>query len=384
MTKRRRWNRPLWTALFAIAAVAALYAVGTSLWLSQRYAMPFTDLLVPRLVDLIVVAWLFWVGSAIGSFLNVVAYRLPLGRGVGGFSACPFCATPIAGRDNVPVFGWLALRGRCRRCRLPISPRYPLVELAVGLSLTLVGVAELYLAGVNLPYVASRPITWGALHMPHIWTAGFAIGIYHVIALACSWALGLVRVDGVRLPRRLVWWCLGLVIVPMLLWPPLQVVPWEVRAAADWQPRSHLSAVLRVVTGAAAAGVLARALAVSLFPTANIKLDPLGKDTGRLMDLIAITALAGIVVGWQALLSVLVLACALAIGLRRRLPTGDALGALAVAMPVALTIQLLLWRVLDAQTYWPGTHAAPWVILTAAFVVLAAGWWLRAERRSEI
>jgi leader peptidase (prepilin peptidase)/N-methyltransferase len=68
-------------------------------------------------------------GAAIGSFLNVVAYRLPQRKSlIAPGSQCPGCATPIKPYDNVPVLGWLLLRGRCRSCHERISPRYPLVE----------------------------------------------------------------------------------------------------------------------------------------------------------------------------------------------------------------------------------------------------------------
>jgi hypothetical protein len=76
----------------------------------------------------------FVFGLVIGSFLNVVAWRLPRGESlVHPPSACPNCGTPIKPYDNVPVLSWLLLRGRCRSCGHPISPRYPLVELATGL-----------------------------------------------------------------------------------------------------------------------------------------------------------------------------------------------------------------------------------------------------------
>ena len=68
-------------------------------------------------------------GAVIGSFLNVVAYRLPRSKSlVTPGSQCPGCDTPIKLYDNVPVLGWLLLRGRCRTCRTAISPRYPAVE----------------------------------------------------------------------------------------------------------------------------------------------------------------------------------------------------------------------------------------------------------------
>jgi leader peptidase (prepilin peptidase)/N-methyltransferase len=76
----------------------------------------------------------FLMGAVWGSFLNVVVYRLPRGLSlVRPASRCPACETPIKARDNVPILGWLLLRGRCRACGVKISVRYPLVELAMGL-----------------------------------------------------------------------------------------------------------------------------------------------------------------------------------------------------------------------------------------------------------
>jgi len=75
-------------------------------------------------------AAVFVPGLAIGSFLNVVAARLPLGRSiVHPASECPKCHTPIARRDNIPVVSYLLLRGRCRSCHAAIAWRYPAVEL---------------------------------------------------------------------------------------------------------------------------------------------------------------------------------------------------------------------------------------------------------------
>jgi leader peptidase (prepilin peptidase)/N-methyltransferase len=72
-------------------------------------------------------------GLAIGSFLNVVLYRVPRGQSVvHPRSRCPGCGTEIAGRDNIPVVSWLLLRGHCRTCGTGISIRYPLIEAATG------------------------------------------------------------------------------------------------------------------------------------------------------------------------------------------------------------------------------------------------------------
>ena len=77
---------------------------------------------------------LFVAGAVIGSFVTVVAHRLPRGEPwVAGRSRCPACGAQIAVRDNVPIVSWLVLRGRCRSCGERISARYPLTELGLGL-----------------------------------------------------------------------------------------------------------------------------------------------------------------------------------------------------------------------------------------------------------
>lgn len=79
-------------------------------------------------------ALIFLLGASLGSFVNVVAHRLPLGRSLTRpGSSCPACGAPVRWHDNVPVVGWLIVRGRCRACGVAISARYPLVELAAGL-----------------------------------------------------------------------------------------------------------------------------------------------------------------------------------------------------------------------------------------------------------
>ena len=73
-------------------------------------------------------------GLVIGSFLNVVAYRLPARMSLSmPASHCPSCETPIKPYDNIPVLSWLMLRGRCRSCSEPIAARYPLVEAGTAL-----------------------------------------------------------------------------------------------------------------------------------------------------------------------------------------------------------------------------------------------------------
>ncbi|HYU33108.1 MAG TPA: prepilin peptidase [Thermoanaerobaculia bacterium] len=85
------------------------------------------------MLQLLIVLYAAVFGLIVGSYLNVVVYRLPLGLStVYPRSRCPGCGSLIRARDNVPVLSFLLLRGRCRNCGTPISWRYPLVEVATG------------------------------------------------------------------------------------------------------------------------------------------------------------------------------------------------------------------------------------------------------------
>ena len=104
----------------------------------------------------IVVAGLF--GAVIGSFLNVVAHRVPRGESLlSPGSHCPVCDVPLRPYDNVPVVSWLLLRGRCRNCGTSISPRYPLVELATAVAFAAVVAARGFDDDLvlELPFVAA-------------------------------------------------------------------------------------------------------------------------------------------------------------------------------------------------------------------------------------
>ena len=111
-------------------------------------------------METLATAFAFWLGSVYGSFLNVAIHRLPREESlVRPRSRCPRCKAPIAWFDNVPMLSWLVLGGRCRRCRKPISARYPLVEAATG-----VLAAALERRWTDAPaWVAAAALACGAL-----------------------------------------------------------------------------------------------------------------------------------------------------------------------------------------------------------------------------
>jgi leader peptidase (prepilin peptidase)/N-methyltransferase len=133
--------------------------------------------MAPEGLPFLALVWAFAVGSVIGSFLNVVIARVPVGESVvHPRSRCPACRTPIAWHDNLPILSWLVLRGRCRSCGSRISLRYPFVELLGGAAavvavlrhgLSLAALAELALAATLLALSFIDLDTW---LLPHVIT----------------------------------------------------------------------------------------------------------------------------------------------------------------------------------------------------------------------
>jgi len=122
----------------------------------------------------------FWLGASIGSFLNVVVWRVPRGESiVRPPSHCPRCGAAIRWWQNIPVVSWLALRGRCASCREPISPRYILVEALCG---------ALFLAAFA---------KYGAECVPNIAMLRFtAVDVVEAVYLVAAWAWIALMVAG--------------------------------------------------------------------------------------------------------------------------------------------------------------------------------------------
>ncbi|GAB3403942.1 A24 family peptidase [Schumannella luteola] len=131
-------------------------------------------------------------GLAIGSFLNVVIYRVPNGLSVvAPASACPGCETPIKGRDNVPLLSWLLLGGRCRSCRMRISARYPAIELVTGLAF--IGVALVFTPAVVTAATIGQALASAAVLAALLYFAAISV------------ALTMIDVDVHRLPNAIVY-----------------------------------------------------------------------------------------------------------------------------------------------------------------------------------
>jgi leader peptidase (prepilin peptidase)/N-methyltransferase len=157
-------------------------------------------------------------GLVVGSFLNVVIYRVPRKESiVSPGSACPACTTLILSRDNIPVLSWLALRGKCRTCKSPISMRYPLIEMAC---------AALFAgAAARMGFRADLPAVIALLG--------------GLLALAC------IDFEYLRLPKSIVYVTLAMLVVALV---PV--------AALDHEWRRLLVATLCAIAWSAAFFVL--------------------------------------------------------------------------------------------------------------------------------
>ncbi|MBW9094079.1 prepilin peptidase [Microbacterium jejuense] len=157
------------------------------------------------IIFLVVIAGVF--GLLIGSFLNVVAYRVPAKVSLMRESRCPHCDAAIKPWHNVPVVGWIVLRGRCANCKAPISPRYPIVEAVTGVAfalITWVGLTYPAVLGVSSSSFVGRSTTETVGGST---TEGIALALIIVAFLyfaAISIVLTLIDLDTHRLPNSIV------------------------------------------------------------------------------------------------------------------------------------------------------------------------------------
>ncbi len=228
----------------------------------------------------LIVLWLFAVGGVVGSFLNVVIYRLPLGISiVYPPSRCPKCGKPIRWYDNVPIFGWIALGGRCRQCHNPISVRYPIVEAATASMFALLAVVELERLDTMYPF--------------------------HLLLLCTLLCAGLIEYDGNRPPLKLFMPALTVGFVVPLVWPV--------------SPKGTADRLLGLAVGFLLGGIAWRALGSR-------------RPIGVVLGLICV----GLFLGWQAV-------CMIAVGTALLLLVAWALGRLSsrVRLPVSMSLGIV-------------------------------------------
>ena len=328
-----------------------------------------------RVMETVTSLWFLAIGCCVGSFLNVVVYREPRGLAVGlPRSRCPKCQNAISPRDNIPIIGWLRLRGRCRTCQLPISPRYPLIEAAIGLLFVALLHRELLSGGGNLPV---RDInTYKGVVWVLWYTKWDLLGIYlfHLMLLVVLWGAALIEHDGFAWPKRLFRFALGLGLVMLAIWPHLLVIPaWLPQP--DWIKGSRLSSSWRMgygdpigvgwsgpftgLIGAAASGGIMwmltsldrRTIAIVAGLDEQNAIPPRGVDHRLQLTLSA--ALTGLFLGWQTGFTLAVIGVVL-LAVIGRFESGVRRHSVTLFAGLT-TVAIFLWRpaVMSVTTYFP-------------------------------
>jgi leader peptidase (prepilin peptidase)/N-methyltransferase len=309
-------------------------------------------------IDALIVLWLLVIGGSVGSFLNVVVYRLPRELSlVYPRSHCPTCGTPILARDNIPVVGWLKLRGRCRACRNPISGRYPLIEFTTAVVFLALALVEAVSLGVNLPIALTRE---QAAHYP-LWTTAF----YHFFLFCGLLGAALMAYDGEAVPRRLweVVWFVGFAAaatVPLLRPIGMPQIP------ATWHP-----VWVSLIEGLAGS-LIGAALGVASWPASS---HGARGRSGHLAGFAA-GAVVGVFLGWQAAAGIVFLAALawsawqlvrLSFGFRFDLPW--------LALVTVVTLAwLFAWSPIVAARPEFGPAGGPYLPLVAVLATLTVAW----------
>lgn len=212
------------------------------------------------MLDFLTACWFGLIGACIGSFLNVVAYRMPRGMSiVWKPSHCPHCGHDIRPRDNLPVLGWLLLRGRCRDCGAAISPRYAIVEGIMGAAFMTLAYFELFSGANNVP---GGPLISHAGAWDIVWNPKWPIiGLFafHAVLLSVLMAMTLIDQDGHRTPWTLI--VFSFVVVVAAEWTFPAWYPERTRTTRIVELKAPLDALCGVAWGAMpwlAALVLAR------------------------------------------------------------------------------------------------------------------------------
>lgn len=347
-----------WLLVLISILLLIVFPMLTSYMAGQPKGIPMNLLSMLKYVEIaqkwllrfFTVLWVFFLGGCFASFLNVVAWRLPRGRGILGSSKCPNCDTKLSFAANMPIFGWLNSGGQCRTCRQPISPRYLWVEVILGLIFVLVVAIELFCGGVNLP-IRSVDAAWGierlvfSPRLPLIHTV-----IFHLTLVCLIFVFALVRFERKKIPNSIFIFGLVAGFGFSLCWPWVQQASWP-------KPVWPMEVSDTLFTLSLSSGLLSGLLAGGLIALSYRKRQPLAQEV--FLESVFSMTLIGLFLGMTFVLAVtlafLVLDGAL-------LVVGDFRSRLLWTSPVfkigtLVLIGLLTWRFTSFFGFWPGPYS---------------------------
>jgi leader peptidase (prepilin peptidase)/N-methyltransferase len=283
--------------------------------------------------------WLFALGGTIGSFLNVVVYRLPAGKSiVHPGSHCPACGHPIRWYHNLPVLSWIVLGGRCYECRAKISSRYPIVEAIVAILFVV-----LFGVDVWLPLHPNPMKFTGTMPSGIDLAARYFGDLWLTCSLLCA---ALIEIDRQRVPRRILALAIAVGLAVAAAFPAartgLIVHLLREETAAPW-----IGGLADSLTGAAAGALVGIVMQMSSLRLVMAGRGKVGNAPGGIESMALEMATIGAFLGWTGAI-VTGIAATIALGLMRNLSRDESavarLGWSALAWAAALAWIIALPR----------------------------------------
>jgi leader peptidase (prepilin peptidase) / N-methyltransferase len=303
--RRFRINWPLAQALLATLLLFALLVCWrTSIRLNFRHDSIFQwqIALVTACMEAAIFAWFLATGASIGSFLNVAAWRVPRSMSLLVPSKCPYCCTALSFYENMPIFGWIRLRARCRTCHLPIAARYVLVELFLLVVFGWICLNEFLTAGSNLP---TQPFKYSMTLDQRLLKSPFGLQLFLYLWVVCGLiAVTLMSLQKSKIPWRVYLWTAVPCFILPLFEPSIIQVHWKaavLETIAEKRMAAALTALLGMIVGAIA-GLVVSLITARLFKPENTETVDSDFERNQFLAGIMTVAASGALMGWQAVL----------------------------------------------------------------------------------
>ena len=374
MPRRRRHSNLIRNLLLAILlAILLLMAVSPlveTLLPSTIQSLDRLEWTRSRVMEALVALWFFAFGSMVGSFINVVVWRMPRGVSVVSHgSACPWCTSPIKLKDNIPIFGWIKLRGRCRVCRLPISPRYPIVETIFGLVFLLMFFVELRTACGNLPG-GQRYLSTGILQVVvnTKWDVILTYG-WHIMLLVMLMTWSLMAFDRSRIPIKTIVFAIATGFGVPALFPYVQPVKW-IASLEQWLPdlpwiQRGSTAFIGLIVGLFLGSLLEAVLVLR------------SRDSNNGLAITTCLLTIGLFAGWQfAMIVVFIFGLLMAI---RKMVEWLKPWPICSLLALATLVHLCLWKPIDDLTNNIGSIPEPAISVACALLGGVLAWFAGGE-----
>jgi len=303
-----------------------------------------TDRILFYATSLFTTVTFFSLGAAVGSYLNVIVYRVPRKIPLSFTrSACPRCGAPIHLSDNIPIISWCRLKGRCRACQAPISLRYPLVEIAVAAIFLILYFRELLSGGANIP-VRPQNLYNGVLWIL-FYTKWDLVGLYllHCFMLTTILGWGLINADGFRVPRSSLVTTLLIAYLAILIWPNLVPVKLDLSSTLSLLDSDRSQALVSSFCGTISGALL------GFFLTWIVSQKWFTKSSQSNAITCAFT-LCGAIYGWQAM-PVVILFAFVSILLQRSI-TPYLKYPVLNSSPLAAFLAILTFHIFWRALYW--------------------------------